>query len=947
MPKKNKVLSILCIMAIGVLLSGYFYSQLIGTEVPIHSDDAGTATDMRDVIEMGTAGWKYWIRPLTMLNRLVYMLAGPSELFLQVFFALKYGICISLTLYLALYFKKKFMWWLLPFFIFFCLPGNFGTASIQPLKFHVWTQMVPLICLVYILAKGNDLHLLKKKDFLMIFCLSVFGLIERDILVVVTCWLPLLLYAVIYVWQKGAIKWYRNCILAFSMLALLFGKAFFSNIEYQGYGASRFIGIEDLGNNLVVGITGFLSMFNIDLIGSNVLQFQTIICGIRLLVLGYALWCVADMIRGIFVSKIENVDMVNAILAISVVVLLVVYLFGGMREDAISIRYMAYSYYALLVVSCRKACERWDQEQFLIGRNRYRVNVLSCFFVICIAVTMNRVSFQREENDADRLAEQIQKMDHIECGMGSFWTAGVTSCLTNYETEVQAGERNLHGRIVPYLSKWDSYCSGNRFYNFFLEDCERGDFGITAKNLLDHYGIYQEKYELDNANVYVYDYDIRTAPLIIHTGSRGYFENYDDLIIENNSIQLKQNKYIELGNLYVSVGKIRMSVYGKLAENALAVDLGESAHIQMAEKTKNKAVYEITADKLYENLKIKIFNKSTDACEIKTITMERLQNSISLPNDKKQTLELMPGYYIFGIEGEQVKNSTMLFEANGEECYAERINHGTNKVAYGIQVPKQEKVNVVIEKKGTVSEVYYQNEIRSSFDHPNKKIYTINDGIQVKKATGLLYGPYDSLEPGIYEVDIYGNNLENAEIRFTCDGGTPLEHAMLIQKDQDHLLYRIQLDENKELFEVLISGSGNKDCKVYYYTLTSVEKDSLKMVDLIYDCYDPSIHTSSENKKENEVLLQKNDVCYGPYINLPAGNYRLELFGSNLADAEVAVTYQNGEQTVHNLKKHNRTATKSEMEFVLEESAENIEVVIRNNQDHAVSIKSYNIQSWE
>lgn len=98
----------LCVVAMGVLLAVYFYSQLIGTEIPIHSDDAGTATDMRDVIEMGTAGWSYWTRPLTLLNRLVYMLAGPSELFLQIFFAVKYGICISLSLFLALYFKPGF-----------------------------------------------------------------------------------------------------------------------------------------------------------------------------------------------------------------------------------------------------------------------------------------------------------------------------------------------------------------------------------------------------------------------------------------------------------------------------------------------------------------------------------------------------------------------------------------------------------------------------------------------------------------------------------------------------------------------------------------------------------------------------------------------------------------------------------------------------------------------
>ena len=161
------------------------------------------------------------------------------------------------------------------------------------------------------------------------------------------------------------------------------------------------------------------------------------------------------------------------------------------------------------------------------------------------------------------------------------------------------------------------------------------------------------------------------------------------------------------------------------------------------------------------------------------------------------------------------------------------------------------------------------------------------------------------------------------------------------------MLYRIEVDENKELFEVLISGDGDKGCKVYYYTLTSVDKDSLQKVDLTYHYYDRSIHTSAVNTKANEILLNRNDVCYGPYIRLPEGKYRLELAGRNLSDAEIVVTYQNGEKTVQNLKKNSSTQIKSEMEFVLEETAENVEVVIRNYQDIAVGIRNYKIQSLE
>ena len=80
MVKYKKKSEFLMIILIGALLSVYFYSQLINTELPIHSDDAATATDLRDMIEMGNFKWIYWISPLGCLNGVLYVLFGPTEL---------------------------------------------------------------------------------------------------------------------------------------------------------------------------------------------------------------------------------------------------------------------------------------------------------------------------------------------------------------------------------------------------------------------------------------------------------------------------------------------------------------------------------------------------------------------------------------------------------------------------------------------------------------------------------------------------------------------------------------------------------------------------------------------------------------------------------------------------------------------------------------------------
>ena len=83
-------------------------------------------------------------------------------------------------------------------------------------------------------------------------------------------------------------------------------------------------------------------------------RYNTVIAFLRLLFLLMAFAVVGARVKEIRGKKIENVSMVDAIMTISVPVVLVIYLIGGKREDDISIRYAAYVYYALLVLLCRK-----------------------------------------------------------------------------------------------------------------------------------------------------------------------------------------------------------------------------------------------------------------------------------------------------------------------------------------------------------------------------------------------------------------------------------------------------------------------------------------------------------------------------------------------------------------------------------------------------------------
>lgn len=817
--KKKSAYSIVGLLIVAAVLSLYFYNQLIHIEIPIHSDDAGTAIDFRDIIEMGRARNLWW-QPFSWINMALYYVFGPTEFWINLFFSVKYFICIALSLILALQRNRKTEWWMMPLFVFFCMPGCFGTASIHPLKFHVWTIAVPLSCLSYLHFIGDDFHGLRKKDILIVMFLALYGIVEKDILVCVTCWLPFVVYWGIYFIQKGYLKKCMRQIILCGAGVLLVGKVFFSMIQYKGYGANSFPAISALLDNFVIGTTGLLTMFNIDIIGSGVIQFKTLIWILRLMLLILSFWYLGLVLKDIFRKGIENVSMVDALLAISGAVVIVVYLFGGAREGEISIRYAAYLYYILVILLCRKAIDKIDPANFEVKFGLRKINIVSVFFVVAIIVFMDRVSFVREINTKDILAQGMLEIEELESGMGSFWNANVISCLTDYQIEIQPGAYQ-NEKVEPFLQEWDAYKSGNKKYNFFIEDKEN-DHGIVEENLQKVYGDYVDKYSIQKSNIYVYDYDIRTAPLVITSNEFMYLsQNKNMKVSDNGDIVLDSGKIMTIDRLYTTSGKVRVIINGELKSGKINLSTGQGAVAERVKTTFKQVVFEIPVSRLYENFELYIENNLSGKIKIKNIIIERLENAVYLPNEKTHEVVLTPGYYIFGLEGQGMKNSEMLFKINGEHIDSNRINNGRQKVTYGIKIAEECVLEVAVNTKGIIEDIYYQNELRSTINNPECLYYDMNHGIRIHEDGTLLYGPYEELSAGEYVIDIYGENLDIAEIHFTTDCGVSQQPADLIDSSSGHLSFRIDSQEDMSAFEVTIRGIDNENIQVHYYTISS------------------------------------------------------------------------------------------------------------------------------
>lgn len=941
MKKRKRIYSTIGLLMIAALLSVYFYNQLIHTEIPIHSDDAGIAVDFRDAIDMGCAR-SYWFQPFALISRLLFYEFGATEFWIDLFFSVKYFICIALALIIALQREDRIEWWEVPLFVFFCMPGCFGTASIQPLKFHVWTIAVPLICLTYLVFRGDDIRKLKKWDVLIVMVLALYGIVEKDILIGITCWFPFVLYWCVYFVQKGYIKKYLKQIILCGIFVLAVGKAFFGMIQYQGYGASVFPDITVIFNNFKLGITGLLSMFNIDMIGNNVIQFAAIVWFLRLVLLVLAFISFGSVLKDIYRKKIENVSMVDAILAISGVVVVAAYLFGGAREDEISIRYATYLYYVLLILLCRKISEKIDSEIFVVNIRTIGINVCSAFFIVAIAVYMDSVTFVRDTNTKDILVSEMLQIEELEKGIGSFWNANVVSCLSDYQIEIQAGTY-VNDIVEPYLQEWDSYESGNRNYNFFIEDMEN-DFGIIEHNLKETYGNYKEKYTIENSNIYVYDYDVRTAPLVITSGERAYLSKNRSMCVANNgNIKIKSGEKITIDNLYITSGKIRVIINGELELGKINISTEQGTAVEVVSETSKQMVCEIPVECLYEDFELLIANDSAKDIEIKSVEIARLENAVQLPNQEKVELMLAPGYYIFGMEGQDVKNSEMSFSMDGEEIAADRLNNGRLKVAYGLMVENAGALEIVTNVNGTVGDIYYQNEILNTINNPENTIYDMNHGIQINKEGTLLYGPYEELTAGEYVVDIYGQNLDDVDIYFTADGGTKVESVNMIQNAQEHYAYLINCTRDMSLFEVIISGIDNNDTDVYYYTIAEREKTD---IDLIYAYDNDNVYTTGD-KTSSAIILEEGELCFGPYVNLFQGSYELILKGVDLHDAEISLTIDSGQKNVDSLEMISKSENEVIYQFELEADVQKVEVVVHNVKEEIIELEQYTIRSVE
>lgn len=238
-----------------------------------------------------------------------------------------------------------------------------------------------------------------------------------------------------------------------------------------------------------------------------------------------------------------------------------------------------------------------------------------------------------------------------------------------------------------------------------------------------------------------------------------------------------------------------------------------------------------------------------------------------------------------------------------------------------------------------LEEICYDNNFTFS-SVLGKNLYCTDKDTIIDKNTmiippgGIQYGPYTILSEGNYKVLIKGENLKNVDFICTSDKGQSNIKMYNLQKNKAFVSYEIYLDKNTDDVEFICSNTSKKNIKV--------EKIEYTKINYLNGAISASslYNTDKENRNSDDgmMIVTPESIQYGPYINMIQGNYKIEITGKNLKNAEFRCTSDNGQKEIK-ISELTMTDDSVTYEICLEQSTDAVEFVCENSKDADIAIE--------
>lgn len=698
--KKRKYITMAIMVVLSALLA---YLQFV--QARCNSDDAGTYVYMYNYFELGnkTLTIKNFLNPWFYCSAAAYLLnVGGSGAFSSLaYLSVWYGMAVFFTFLMTM--NKRDSKWMLALAVFILLPYR------QTNKYHMMAALVTLFS-IWALQCYKDTG--KKWILTAVILIAVYSFLftdDRLLLLVFLAATGIVYFAILFFQDQGRRKYLYMAVFGVILAAgvlncvdIIAGKLLGQGTGISGvlggYGGADYFNWIDVENFFLKGIPSIIgSLFvqwNIPVQG-GMMQLKSVYWFIRIIIVCLALAALFDRWKLIIKKGIKDVELLDALSVVCTTVALGVNALNGMVQyysvtNAPMNRYASVCWFLLVVILVRWLDERL--ERLVIYPNISNNLFLGVIFVLLTIGYVNPVLVPAEDNVNSSYAVELDYLkahgDMYKYGLGSYWKSRPITAATNAEYVVCSG--TIEEDALVCSKKDGFYTDGGNYFNFIVSDAG-SEMTVSPENIERVRGDYTDIYS-NGDTIYMYDYDIRFAPVIImDTAGMGY-ELTDTIVYQMD----------------LPVGTSRIEVTTAAKDNLVlaVVDNPDITDVRIGSKGDNIATAEVTC---LQNTQIGFSVGRREAIPTELYKVEIKKTAGAVYVDEGHTsLPLNDGSYIVTFSGKDLKDMKVNWKVGGEVT---QLTNGRIKRRYLVRVSGNQNVEYeMIPNGAVVDSVYYENE---------------------------------------------------------------------------------------------------------------------------------------------------------------------------------------------------------------------------------------------
>ena len=409
---------------------------------------------------------------------IVYQLLGKSIVAVRVTAATIYFLAIFLSLILSVYSKhKKVIWYIVPAFFFLGILVNPGNSyfcgshtewyHVYPYDMHMEPIMVALFEIVLVQYLIDTTILIKYRVMLGIICTTIavlFLKVYSDVVFVVAFLGPLIITLIIWLFRNkrkqfywlllcgvGGVVLLRGISLVYAPLKSLFAKQSVSGYgnwtESGFYGATNFIGLEGIWENISITITELLALYNVELTNQSLVSFYTLSCIIRIFCVISMLIAAVITIKNSLIREHKAQDIITQMLSWGFLLNIILVMCTSYGQEYSCSRYMGIAFFFGTIILCRSISEYLEEK----GDSKQEKKAICVFFILCILIGIRPV-WRLNDQQTQYAEELYQLADIIDAndlgnGVGGHWFANTLALMVNENHVVADGQITQEGGL--------------------------------------------------------------------------------------------------------------------------------------------------------------------------------------------------------------------------------------------------------------------------------------------------------------------------------------------------------------------------------------------------------------------------------------------------------------------------------------------------------------------